>query len=165
MTGLCSASDRLGFVQSRNRSKQWTDKLITILRLKTSVKLHIDQMMRTRNFRVRNEVVERGSVTKDRKGKKTHVERIVGECFSGRHMDNVPKETHVVSVMTKKHKETCAGGQRRKGRWSSLAPNSKAKTDEGEEKSAKKSGNKDESSSDNRSEIRSRCKSCKKPVV
>ena len=34
------------------------------LRLKTCVKLHIHQMMRTRNFRVRNEVVERGSVTK-----------------------------------------------------------------------------------------------------
>ena len=32
----------------------------SFLRLKTSVKLHIDQMMRTRNFRVRNEVVERG---------------------------------------------------------------------------------------------------------
>ena len=38
------------------------------LRLKTSVKLHIDQMMRTRNFRVRNEVVERGAVTKSSKG-------------------------------------------------------------------------------------------------
>ena len=28
--GLCSASDCLGFVRSRNRSKQWTDKLFTI---------------------------------------------------------------------------------------------------------------------------------------
>ena len=35
------------------------------LRLKTSAKFHIDQMMRTRNFRVRNEVVERGSVRKE----------------------------------------------------------------------------------------------------
>ena len=34
------------------------------LRLNTSVKLHIDQMKRTRNFRVRDEVVERGTVTK-----------------------------------------------------------------------------------------------------
>ena len=33
-------------------------------RLKTSLRLHIDQMMRTQNFRVRNEVVERGAVTK-----------------------------------------------------------------------------------------------------
>ena len=49
-------------------------------RLKTSVKLHIDQMMRTGNFRVWNEVVERGAVTKSQKGKKAHVERKVGEC-------------------------------------------------------------------------------------
>ena len=49
--------------------------------LKTAVKLHIDQMMRTRNFRVRTDVVERGSVTKWQKGKKANVERKVGECF------------------------------------------------------------------------------------
>ena len=41
------------------------------LRLKTSVKLHIDQMMRTRNFGVRNEVAERGSVTKSQKRKES----------------------------------------------------------------------------------------------
>ena len=41
------------------------------LRLKTSVKLHIDQMMRTRNFRVQNEVVDRGSVTKSQKRKES----------------------------------------------------------------------------------------------
>ena len=52
------------------------------LRLKTSVKLHIDQMMRTRNSRVQSEVVERGSVTKSQNGKKACVERKVGECFS-----------------------------------------------------------------------------------
>ena len=44
------------------------------LRQITSVKLHLDQMMRTRNFRVRNEVVERGAVTKSQNGKKAHVE-------------------------------------------------------------------------------------------
>ena len=48
---------------------------------------------------VRNDVVEEGSVTKSQKGKKAHVERKVG-VFIGRHTDNVPKETHVVSVMT-----------------------------------------------------------------
>ena len=45
--------------------------------MKTSVRLHIDQMMRTRNVRARNEVAERGAVTKSRKG----VERKVGECY------------------------------------------------------------------------------------
>ena len=39
----------------------------TYLRLKTSVKLHFDQTMRTRNFRVWTEVVERGAVTKSQK--------------------------------------------------------------------------------------------------
>ena len=74
------------------------------LRLKTSVKLHIDQMMITRTFRVGNEIVERGSVTKSSKGKKACVERKVGECFQWEHMENVPKDTHVVSVMTNLHK-------------------------------------------------------------
>ena len=46
--------------------------------LETAVKLQGDQMMRTRNFRVRSDVVERGSVTKSQKGKKAHVEREVG---------------------------------------------------------------------------------------
>ena len=67
----------------------------------TGVKFHIDQMMRTRNFRVRNDVVERRSVTKSQKGKKAFVEISRESVFSGRHMDNFPKETHhVVSVMT-----------------------------------------------------------------
>ena len=50
-------------------------------RLKTSVRLHIDQTMRTRNFRVRHEFVERGAVTKSQKRKKANVDRMVGECF------------------------------------------------------------------------------------
>ena len=49
--------------------------------LKTTEKLHIDKMMRTRNFRIQSDVVERGSVTKSQKGKKAHVESKVGECF------------------------------------------------------------------------------------
>ena len=47
-------------------------------RLKTSVRLHIDQTMRTRCFKDRNEVVEGGTITK---GKTAYVERKVGECF------------------------------------------------------------------------------------
>ena len=48
-------------------------------RLKTSVKLQSDQMMRTRNFRVWNEVVEKGAVTKSQRGKKANVAMKVGE--------------------------------------------------------------------------------------
>ena len=71
----------------------------------------------TRNFRFRNDVVERGSVTKSQQGKKAYVERKVGECFQWRHMDNVPKETRVVSVTNEIH--------RREGQSSSPAPYSR----------------------------------------
>ena len=67
-------------------------------------------------------------------------------------MDNVQKETHVVSVMTDQYKESCTVVRERKGRSSSPAPNLKAKTDEWREKSSKTSRNKEESSSDKRSE-------------
>ena len=47
-------------------------------RFETSVRLHIDEKMSAKNFRVRNETVERGAVTKSQKGKKANVERKVG---------------------------------------------------------------------------------------
>ena len=53
------------------------------------------------------------------------------------------------------------GGQRRKGRSSSPAPNSKAKIDEGRETSSNTSGNREEISSDKRSNILCRNKNCK----
>ena len=48
---------------------------------KASVRLHIDETMRTRNFRVRSETVERGATSKSRKGEDAYVDRKVGECF------------------------------------------------------------------------------------
>ena len=69
--------------------------------LKPAVKLHFDQMMRNRNFKARNDVVERGSVTKSQKGNKSPMLRGKWESvFSGRHKDNVQKEIPLVSVMT-----------------------------------------------------------------
>ena len=50
-------------------------------RLKTTARRHIDQTMRTRNFRVRSEIVERGAVTKSQKGTNAHVEVKVGGCY------------------------------------------------------------------------------------
>ena len=64
--------------------------------LKSALKLHIDQMMRTRNFRVRNDVVE------VKKGRKPTLRGKWRSVFSGRHMDNVPEETHVVSVVVQR---------------------------------------------------------------
>ena len=57
--------------------------------LKTAVKLHI-----------KNDVVERGSVTKSQKETKPMLRGKWKSVFSGRHKDNVPKEIPVVSVMT-----------------------------------------------------------------
>ena len=53
-------------------------------KLKTSVSLHIDQMMRNENFKIRNEIVERGAKTKSYKGKNANVERKVGVCYQWR---------------------------------------------------------------------------------
>ena len=50
-------------------------------RLRTCVKLHIDQTLRNKNFKVQNEMVERGAVTKGFRGNKSFVERRVGESF------------------------------------------------------------------------------------
>ena len=50
-------------------------------RLVTTVRRHIDQTMRPRNFRAWKEMVERGTVTKSHKGEKASVDRKVGECY------------------------------------------------------------------------------------
>ena len=130
-------------------------------RLKRAVKLHIDQMTITRNFKVWRDVVERGSVFKSQNGKKAYVERKEGECFS------------VEGTWTMFQRDPCSfshdtmvsgnsgPGQRRKGRSSFLASNSEAKTDEGGEKSSKTSGNIKESSK--KSEIPCRFRICKNP--
>ena len=121
ITGLCSASDCFGFVRSRTMRNRQT----SCLRLKTSVNLHIEQMMRTRNFRVRNDVVERGAVTKSSKGENAYVERKVRVCFQWKAHGQCSKGDSCSFSRDK-----LVQGQRRKGRSSSPAPNSKAKTDE-----------------------------------
>ena len=67
--------------------------------LKTVVKLHIGEMMKTRNFRVRNDVVERDQSPRIKKDGKPALKRKCESVSSGKHMVNVPKETHVVAVM------------------------------------------------------------------
>ena len=94
-------------------------------RLKTSVRLHFDQTMRTRNFRVRNEVVER-AVTKSQKGKKANVERNVGECSQWKAKGQCSKG-HSCSF---RHDPASGNGceaHRAKRHSSSPAPNAKAK--------------------------------------
>ena len=117
--------------------------------LKTAVKLHIDQMMRNRNFRARNDVVERGSVTKSQKGNKVHVEKKVGECFQWKAHGQCSKGDSCRFSHDPLASGDTGSGQRRKGRSSSPASHSKAKRVDGEEhKSSQESGNKQEISRD-----------------
>ena len=78
-------------------------------RLKTAVRRHVDQAIRTRNFRARTEIVERGTVTTSHKGKKANAERRVGECHQWKAIGqcSVLEETHAVSI-TSSHLETDA---------------------------------------------------------
>ena len=96
-------------------------------------------------LRVLSDVVERGSVTKSRKRKKAYAEIKVWECFQWKAHGQYSKGDSCGFS----HDTTASGnsgcGQRRKGRSSSPAPNSKAKTD-GQE------GNRDESSDKKKSD-------------
>ena len=74
--------------------------------MKTAVKLDIDHMMRNRNFKTRNDVVEKGSFTKSNQRNKACVEKTWRSVFSGKDTDNDPEETNEVSVMTYKPPET-----------------------------------------------------------
>ena len=97
-------------------------------RLKTSARCHIDQTMRTRNFRARNEMVAWGAVTKSQKGRKASVDRKVGECYQWKAIGQCSKkETYVVSVMIPRLETDAI--RDKKGQSSSLAPKAKAQTD------------------------------------
>ena len=98
------------------------------------------QLMRTRNFRVRNDVVERGSVTKSQKGKKASFERKVGECFQWKAHGQCSKGDSCSFSHDTMASGNSGAGQRRKGRSSSPASHSKAKQTDGEgQKSSKES--------------------------
>ena len=68
--------------------------------LKTLVRRHVVRTFRTRNFRARNVVVERGAVSKRQKREKSQRGEESGRVLvSGKQVHSVRKETHVVSVM------------------------------------------------------------------
>ena len=96
--------------------------------LKTAAKLHNDQMMRNWNFRIRNEVVERGSVTESQKGNKACGEMKVRECFQWK----AHGQCSTGDSCSFSHDPLASGkkgkGQRRKGLSSSPAFHAKAKT-------------------------------------
>ena len=111
--------------------KKWRETMEnrTINNFKLSVKLHLDQMLRNRNFRARNDVVDRGSVTKSQRGNEANVERKVRERFSWKAHGQCSKGdycsfSHDTLASGNKGKD-----QRRKGRSSSAASPFEGKTD------------------------------------
>ena len=123
-------------------------------------------MMRTRNFRVRSEVLERGSVTKSQKGKKGYVESKVWECVEWKVHGQCSKGGSWSFSHDKLVQGDLRGGQRREGRLSSPAPDSKAKTDQGWEKILKQIfGINEDISSNQRRELPCRCKVLKSRQV
>ena len=114
------------------------------LRLKASLQLHIDQMMRTRKFRVWSDVVERRSVTKSQKRKERLRREESGRVFSVR--GQCSKGDSCSFSHDQIASGNSGGGQRRKRRSSAPAPNLKGKAD-GEEGNRVEISNKKQSDS------------------
>ena len=158
-TGLCSVSDFLFFVRPRNCSKQWSDKFFT-----TEYVCKISNSSDDENSKLQSRersCGERNSHQESRKERMPTLRWKWESVLTGRHVDIVRKETHVVSVMTDWRKETLCGGQMK----TIVLTRSKFQGQDwrrGRE-SSKTSGNTDESSPDRQSEIPCRHKNCKNP--
>ena len=97
-------------------------------KLKIAVRRHIDQQMRTRNFRARSEIVGRGAVSKRPKETKALVERKVGECFQWKAFGQCLRG----NCCSFSHAQTSGRGcgHRQEEQMSSPAPKAKAQSDE-----------------------------------
>ena len=67
-------------------------------RLKTMVRRYIDQMIRTRTFRARNEGIKTGVLVSSQKGRTSALTGEWENVISGKQMDSVQEETLVVSA-------------------------------------------------------------------
>ena len=128
-------------------------------RLKTSVRLYIDQKMRSRNLKARNDMIHGGVMTRSRKDNKANVERKVGDCWQWQATGQCSEGDSCGF-----HHGVRASGNgsellKQKERTSSPAPNSKA-TKDGKGKS---SDEKDGKSFDNRNKIPCQWRNCTNP--
>ena len=88
-TGFCSASGCIGFLYEQEIDR---DRAVPIYqRYRTMVRRHIDQMVRTRNNKARNERIETGVLVNGHKGKNLSVERSVGECYRWKAIGQCPR--------------------------------------------------------------------------
>ena len=74
-------------------------KTSKLSRLETSVRLFYDQKMRSRNLKARNDMIHGGVVTRSRKEIEPTLKGKWEIAGSGKQLDNVLKETRVVSIM------------------------------------------------------------------
>ena len=97
-------------------------------RLKIAVGRQIHQQMRTCNFTARNEIVEKGAVTKRPEGRKAVVERKVGECYQWKALGRRSRG----DSCTFSHAQASRNGrgQRQEEPTFSPAPKARAQSDE-----------------------------------
>ena len=103
-------------------------------RLKASVRLHVDQTMRNRNFRARSETVDRGA--------SAYVERKVGECLQWQRNRQCARGDSCSFTHDSVSGNTYES-HRRKDQSSSPAPDTEGKTDG--QKQLKRSGSRGQS--------------------
>ena len=104
IAGFCAASDCIGFVRTRNFSKQRTTELFKIEDSCEASCWSSDESTELQSSK-RNYWKRNGN--QESKRKKPTLKGKWENAFSGRQLDNVRKETHVVSVMIQ-HLETDA---------------------------------------------------------
>ena len=102
-TRVCSGSDSIGCVRPRNG---WRSSSAKQSKFEDHARRHIDQMIRTRNFKARNERFETSVLVRSQKGEIQRWEES-GRVISGRQLDSVQEETLVVSatdrIVDRKH--------------------------------------------------------------
>ena len=91
------------------------------LRLKTSAKLHIDQMMENSKLQSPERSCGKEISHSESKRKESQRRGTSESVFSGRHIGNVPMETDVVPIMNFQPLETRAKANKNLGKKGSIA--------------------------------------------
>ena len=112
-------SNSIGNVRTGHPSRSVETELSEV---KKMVRRYMDQMIRTRKFKVRNERVETVVLIKTRNVKDVSVERQTGECGQLEKRDSVQKEMLAVSATTTSRRE-------KRTQPSSLAPRPQTQDD------------------------------------
>ena len=89
VAGFRSTSDCIGFVQTRIESRKATPSYQCF---RTMVRQHIDQTIRSRNFRAPNERFETGALVKSHKGRHVCGKKSGRMLSVGKQLDSVQEE-------------------------------------------------------------------------